>query len=280
MKRGLGRGLDELLRGASSGSDAAATSGAKQIAVGKLKPGKHQPRRRFEESELHALTNSIRQRGIIQPIIVRPAGNEWEIVAGERRWRAAQAAGLSEVPVVARKLSDKEAMLFALVENIQRADLNPVEQARGIETLLQETKMTHEQAASHLGMSRPAVSNFLRLLSLSPPVLKLLEEGKLESAHARALLPLSGAQQIALAKQIIAQNLSVRETEQLVRRASKPTRSHAPARVNADTVRLEAELSAALSAKVKIQHSGKSGKLLIHYSSLDALDRLIKRLRK
>ncbi|MGI9297142.1 MAG: ParB/RepB/Spo0J family partition protein [Gammaproteobacteria bacterium] len=277
MKHGLGRGLDELL-GASAAPEG---GGVRAVAVDTLRPGAGQPRRRFAPEELESLADSIRRRGIIQPILVRPAGGGFEIVAGERRWRAAQMAGLAEVPIIARKLSDREAMLFALVENIQRADLNPAEQARGLARLTAETEMTHAQAAAHLGISRAAVSNLLRLLSLSPPVLQMLEEAKLDGGHARALLSLPAERQLALARRIAAEKLSVRAVEQLTRKQSAARKNAESANSpDGDTRRLESELSARLSARVQIRHRGKGGKLVIHYGSLDALSRLLNRLRK
>lgn len=277
MSRGLGRGLDELL-----GASAAAVpkKGVRAVAAELLRAGGGQPRRRFAPEELESLADSIRERGIIQPIIVRPfAKGGWEIVAGERRWRAAQMAGLSEVPVVVRDLSDREAMLFALVENIQRADLNPAEQARGIARLTKEAEMTHAQAAKHLGMSRAAVSNLLRLLSLPPPILQMLEEGKMDGGHARAILSLPPPRQLAVAKKIVAEKLSVRDVENLVRPHSSPARGGGKKTDN-DTRRLESELSAAIKTRVQIMHRGKGGKLVIHYGSLESLDRILRRLRK
>ena len=276
MKHGLGRGLDELL-----GATAAASSsgeGIRRIPLADLHPGAGQPRRRFAQAELTALADSIRQRGVIQPIVARPTKNGLEIVAGERRWRAAQMAALAEIPAIVRELSDREAMLFALVENIQRADLNAAEQARGIARLLEETQMTHAQAAEHLGMSRAAVSNLLRLLSLSPPVLKMLEDGEMDGGHARPLLSLSPARQLTLARKIVAEKLPVRAVERLVQQNDSPKKS-APAK-DGDTRRLESELSAKLSTRVQILPRGKGGKLIMHYASLDALDRILRRLQK
>lgn len=273
MNRGLGRGLDKLL-GAAPTADAAQT-----ISVTQLQAGSGQPRRHFDRQELQSLSESIRRHGVIQPIIVRRLGDGFEIVAGERRWRAAQMAGLTTVPIIIRTLSDQEAMLFALVENIQRTDLNPAEQARALARLTQEFNMTHEQAADHAGMSRAGVSNLLRLLSLSPPVLRLLEDGKLGGGHARALLSLSATQQLAAARQIVDHQLSSRAAEQLAKKLGDGQTANTAAAVDADTRRVQSELSAILSARVDIRHRGKGGKLTIHYGSVDTLERLLKKLR-
>ncbi|MGI9307587.1 MAG: ParB/RepB/Spo0J family partition protein [Gammaproteobacteria bacterium] len=285
MKRGLGRGLDKLL-GASSApaaaSSAPAASAPLQIEISRLHPGNAQPRRRFAMEELRAMAETIRRQGVIQPLIVRPAKDGYEIIAGERRWRAAQIAGLKTAPAVVRELSDREALLFALVENIQRADLNAAEQARGIERMLKETGMTHAQASEHLGMSRPAITNLLRLLSLAAPVLRMVEEGKLGGGHARALLPLPPAGQTEAAREIAAKNMTARAAESLVKRMLAGNARRVPAAPDADTRRLESDLSAALSARVEIRHNAKNknGKLTVHYGNLTALDRLLAKLRK
>ena len=277
MKRGLGRGLDKLL-GAPAGAQSEAMAGVRMMKTGLLQAGAGQPRRQFDPESLQTLADSIRRHGVMQPIMVRPIENGFEIVAGERRFRAAQMAGLETVPVIARELSDQEAMVLALVENIQRAELNPAEQSRGISRLIKEFGMTHEQTAAHVGMSRAAVTNLLRLLSLSPPVLNMLEQGRLGAAHARALLSLPPALQQAAAREIVAKRLSARAAEVLAKKLAinKPRKTSIP---DADTRRLQSELSTALSSRVQIRHGRRGGTLTVHYTSLEVLDKVIKKLR-
>ena len=277
MKRGLGRGLDKLL-GAPAGAQSEAVAGVRMMKTGLLQAGAGQPRRQFDPESLQTLADSIRRHGVMQPIMVRPIKNGFEIVAGERRFRAAQMAGLETVPVIERELSDQEAMVLALVENIQRAELNPAEQSRGISRLIKEFGMTHEQTAAHVGMSRAAVTNLLRLLSLSPPVLNMLEQGRLGAAHARALLSLPPAAQQAAAREIVAKRLSARAAEVLAKKLAinKPRKTSIP---DADTRRLQSELSTALSSRVQIRHGRRGGTLTVHYTSLEVLDKVIKKLR-
>ena len=279
MNRKLGRGLDTLLGASDPQKNQPATvASPRDMAIEQLRPGKGQPRRQFDETELNRLAESIRQQGIIQPIIARPVGNTWEIVAGERRWRAAQLAGMSSVPVITRDLSDKEALIFALVENIQRANLNSVEQARGIKQLIDKLNITHNEAADNVGLSRPAVSNLLRLLSLSPPVLKMLQDKKLAAGHARALLSLSPAQQLAAAQIIANGDLSARAAEKLARRILHPPDKPPQ---DADTRNLEKELSQHLSTRVAISHKKNGGGVLsIRYGSLKTLDAILLKLKK
>ena len=280
-RRGLGRGLDTLLGGAAKAGQSGA--GAQEIAIAELRPGTGQPRRYFDEAELQALAASIKEQGVVQPLIVRSVdGGGYGIVAGERRWRAAQLAGLSMVPAVVREMSDKEALMAALVENIQRADLNPVEQGRGIGRMIEELGLTHAEAADKLGMSRAAVSNTLRLLSLSSVALRLVEEGRLEAGHARALLPLSAAQQKMAATQIIKKNLSARQAEKLARQllAADEVKGGAAGK-DGDTRRLEDELSSHLSLRTEIFHrKNGGGKLVLHYGSVESLERVVKKLRR
>ena len=277
MKRGLGRGLDKLL-GAPAGGQSEGVPGVRMMKTSLLQAGTGQPRRQFDPESLQTLADSIRRHGVMQPIMVRPIENGFEIVAGERRFRAAQMAGLETVPVIARELSDQEAMVLALVENIQRAELNPAEQSRGISRLIKEFGMTHEQTAAHVGMSRAAVTNLLRLLSLSPPVLNMLEQGRLGAAHARALLSLPPALQQAAAREIVAKRLSARAAEVLAKKLAinKPRKTSIP---DADTRRLQSELSTALSSRVQIRHGRRGGTLTVHYASLEVLDKVIKKLR-
>ena len=293
-KRGLGRGLDTLLgdipdaaltRDAGPAPAAADADGSfRRLPVDVIRRGKHQPRRVVEESALEELAHSVRTRGIVQPIVVRPAGSgSFEIVAGERRWRAAQMAGLDEVPAVVRECSDREAAAVALIENIQREDLNPIEEAEGYRTLAGEFGLTHQELADAVGRSRSSVSNALRLLDLNEDVRALVERSELDMGHARALLALSGAAQSEAASVVVKRGLSARETERLVRskveRESPQARD--PATRDPDVVRLETELGDRLGAKVRIDHKAKkgAGSVTIHYSSLDALDGILERIR-
>ncbi len=279
--KGLGRGLDALL----GGNEAAGKEQQRTLPVGSLQPGKYQPRTRMDKESLEELAASIRAQGLMQPILVRPiAGSlgddRFEIVAGERRWRAAQMAGLAEVPTLIREIPDESALAMALIENIQRENLNPLEEAQGLQRLIDEFSMTHQQAADAVGRSRPAASNLLRLLQLVPPVQELLMAGELDMGHARALLPLSGALQIQLAQRVVQKGLSVREAERLVQHAlklPKPTTVKAPDR---DVLRLQEELSDVLGAQVEIKTSKSgAGKIQIQFSDLDQLDGLLQRLR-
>ncbi|MEO8166205.1 MAG: ParB/RepB/Spo0J family partition protein [Betaproteobacteria bacterium] len=278
--KGLGRGLDALL----SGNDEPAGHTQTELPVGSLKPGRFQPRTRMDPQSIAELGDSIKAQGVIQPILVRPVENgEYEIIAGERRWRASQLAGLTQVPVVIRNVPDKSALAMALIENIQREDLNPLEEAMGIQRLIDEFEMTHDIAAQAVGRSRSAVTNLLRLLNLSKAVQDMLMLGKIEMGHARALLAVSGARQAELAHQIIAGNLSVRETEQLVANSATTSRksSRKAPRKDRDLLALEDELSEILGTAVSFQTSrGGGGKLVIDYASLDQLDTVLQRLRR
>ena len=245
--------------------------------------GKFQPRRHFAAAELAALAESIRKHGVLQPIVVRPRGGKFEIIAGERRWRAAKMAGLAAAPAVVRDVGDEEAQIFALIENLQRQDLNHMEQANGLARLVDELNLTHAQAGEKVGMSRAAVSNLLRLRELAAGAQALLLQGAIEMGHARALLPLPKGRQEALAKEAARRNWTTRETERQVRAALRGDGGRAGGGAggkNADTRRLERELSAALPARVEINHRPRGGgKMLLHYASLDALDKIIKKLR-
>lgn len=287
--KGLGRGLDALLGGSPDfGADATAASNATlSLPVAALQPGKYQPRTRMDEPALHELADSIRAQGLLQALLVRPIsdgrnGATHEIIAGERRFRAAQLAGLSEVPVLVREVDDKAAAAMALIENMQREDLNPLEEANGIQRLIEEFSFTHEQAAASVGRSRSAVSNLLRLLNLAKPVQAMLMAGELDMGHARALLAVDSATQITLANQIVAKALSVRETEKLVVRSATDQRS---AKTSAkeksrDITRLEEELSDTLATAVTIRVGARNkGELVIAFSDLDQLDGVIARLR-
>jgi ParB family chromosome partitioning protein len=276
--KGLGRGLDALL----SGNDSRNEDALSELAVGMLRPGRFQPRTRMDPQSIAELADSIKSQGLIQPILVRPVeGGKYEIIAGERRWRAAQLAGLTQVPVVMRDVPDQAALAMALIENIQREDLNPLEEANGIQRLVDEFEMTHEAAAQAVGRSRSAVTNLLRLLNLSKVVQDLLMQGKLEMGHARALLAVSPARQAELAHQIISRGLSVREAEQLVGRTEIGVRKGPrKQKKDRDLEALEEELSETLGTAISINTSrGGKGKLVINYSSLDQLDEILARLR-
>jgi len=273
--KGLGRGLDALL-----GADEAPRESLATVAVAAIRPGRYQPRTRMDERSLAELAQSIRSQGLLQPVVVRPVDGGYELVAGERRWRAAQMAGLEQIPAVVREVPDEAALVMALIENVQREDLNPIEEAAAVQRLIDEFKMTHEQAADAVGRSRSATSNLLRLLKLAKPVQEMLMRGALEMGHARALLALDGARQIELATRIAARGLSVRETEALVQRLLRTPAQRRRKRSDRDLARLEEELAERLGTTVEIRPSRKGrGKLVLHYSSLDHLDQLLKRLK-
>lgn len=291
QKRGLGRGLDALLGNVSakdSGSDAGVKAISGDVAAEKhplqtlpiefLQRGKYQPRKDMNPEKLQELADSIKAQGIIQPIVVRNiAQDKFEIVAGERRWRAAQLAGMQQVPVVIKDIDDRTAMAVALIENIQREDLNPLEEAEALRRLVDEFAMTHQQVADAVGKSRVTVTNLLRLLELHPEVKKLLITKQLEMGHARALLALDGTKQIAAANKIVKEGLTVRAAERLVK-DSQAAEAKLPKikSIDNDTLRLQEELTAKLGAKVFIDHKENgTGKLVITYSSLDELDGLI-----
>lgn len=277
--KGLGRGLDALLAG-DMGTVGEADA-LRMLRVNQLQPGKYQPRAYMDNAALETLAESIKAQGIMQPILVREIGDErYEIIAGERRWRASQLAGLEEVPVLVREIADESALAMALIENIQRENLNPLEEALGIKRLVDEFSMTHEQAAQAVGRSRVAVSNLLRLLTLSQPVQDMLMHNKLDMGHARALIGLEPAQQVMLANKTIQNDLSVREVE---RAAKQPVRSVAKPKVQGcdDVSILEERLSDLLGATVTI--AGKTngaGTLKIQYSHLDQLDDIIAKLSR
>jgi ParB family chromosome partitioning protein len=275
--KGLGRGLDALLAGDNTTASADAL---RMVEVGRLKPGKYQPRTQMDQESLSDLASSIKSQGIMQPILVRETGDKLEIIAGERRWRASQLAGLQEVPVLVREIPDEAALAMALIENIQREDLNPLEEANGIKRLIDEFGMTHQAAAEAVGRSRTAVTNLLRLLNLAKPVQDLVMQGRIDMGHARALLSLEGSKQITVAEQIAQGGLSVREAEALVKRASSAAPRPMAKSVDKDVKRLQEELSDLLGAEVQIQSgSNGKGKVSIRYHSLDQLDGLISAMR-
>ena len=293
-KKRLGRGLDALL--SKPAADVAAsepTSGGedtlREIPVELLQRGQYQPRVDMRQDSLEDLAASIKAQGVVQPIVARPIpspGREqrYEIIAGERRWRAAQMAGLADIPAVVREIPDEAAIAMALIENIQREDLNPLEEARALDRLIREFDLTHAEAAEAVGRSRASVSNLLRLQDLSDKVKPLLEDRQLEMGHARALLSISNpTQQFDAARQVVKKGMSVRETERLVKRmleGAKPKAAKKAPAQNADIRRLEIEVSEKLGAKVAVQHTAKgAGKLVISYNTLDELDGILKHIK-
>jgi ParB family chromosome partitioning protein len=298
--KGLGRGLDALLGGdapSPAQSQHAGDGPVTELPVTQLQPGRYQPRTRMDESALAELTASIRQHGLMQPIVVRPvdqapAGTDprsrrYEIIAGERRFRASQAAGMTEVPVLVRDVPDEQALALALIENIQREDLNPLEQAQAVKRLIDEFHYSHEQAAEAIGRSRSATSNLLRLLNLAEPVQTMLLAGDLDMGHARALLALDRAGQIMLANQVVQRRLSVRETEKLVTRqladgdagAGTGRRSNAGGKIDRDIARLQERLSDALGTAVTLKQAARGrGQIVIDFSGPDQFDGLLQRL--
>lgn len=279
--KGLGRGLDALL----AGNEAQNREQQRSLPVGNLQPGKYQPRTQMDSASLEELAASIRAQGLMQPILVRPVGDRsgddrFEIIAGERRWRAAQIAGLSEVPTLIRDIPDEAALAMALIENIQRENLNPLEEALGLQRLIDEFSMTHQQAADAVGRSRPAASNLLRLLQLAAPVQELLMQGRIDMGHARALLPLAGALQVQLAQRVVQKGLSVRDAERLVQHALRPAKSAEARKPDRDLQRLQDELADMLGAQVEIRSNRKgAGKVQIEFGDLEQLEGILQRLR-
>jgi ParB family chromosome partitioning protein len=286
QKRHLGRGLSALLGGDDNAAPATA-QGAAPVAATKtapiefLHPSAMQPRTSFDEEKLDQLAQSIMEQGVLQPILVRAhrtKTGEWEIVAGERRWRAAQKAQLHEVPIVVRDLSDRDTLEIALIENVQRQDLNPIEEARGYRRLMQEFAYTQETLSDHIGKSRPHIANLLRLLEAPEVIREMIADGRLSASHARAILHLPNC--IELAQQIVAKGLSVRDAERLAqqKKAKRFKQPKAPREKDADTKALERDLTARLGLKTEIAFDGKGGALTIHYQTLEQLDELIAKL--
>lgn len=280
----LGKGLDALL-GASPSTAKPAEGELRQLLVNQIRKGRYQPRTQMDEASLQELAASISAQGIIQPLLVREtAGGGYELIAGERRWRAAQIAGLTQVPAVVRRVPDEAALAVGLIENIQRENLNAIEEAAGFKRLLDEFGLTHQQVADSVGRSRAAVTNLLRLLKLDPLVREHLEAGLIEAGHARALLALPKNQQGLAAKTIISKRLSVRQAEEMVRRlleeqSEKSAKKKSKRRKSRDILRLEESLSEKLAAPVHLEtKDGKSGRLVIIYNSLDELDGIIEKL--
>ena len=275
--RGLGRGLDALL-----GADETAPREALlTLPVARIRPGRYQPRTKMDQEALAELAGSIRAQGLMQPLLVRPVDRDrYELIAGERRWRAAQMAGLEEVPVLVREVPDEAALAMSLIENIQRENLNPMEEAAGLARLIEEFRMTHEQAADAVGRSRSATTNLLRLLKLAKPVQEMVMEGALEMGHARALLALDAARQIEAGNRIAARGLSVRETEALVQTMLRGPAQRRRRKSDRDLARLEEEVAERLGTTVEIRPGRKgSGKLVLHYSGLEHLEQLLKKLK-
>jgi ParB family chromosome partitioning protein len=275
--RGLGRGLDALL----GADDTTPREALLTLPVSRIRPGRYQPRTKMDQQALAELAGSIRAQGLMQPLLVRPVDRDrYELIAGERRWRAAQMAGLEEVPALVRDVPDEAALAMSLIENIQRENLNPMEEAAGLERLIEEFRMTHEQAADAVGRSRSATTNLLRLLKLAKPVQEMVMEGALEMGHARALLALDGARQIEAGNRIAARGLSVRETEAMVQTMLRGSAQRRRRKADRDLARLEEEVAERLGTTVEIRPGRKgSGKLVLHYSGLEHLEQLLKKLK-
>ena len=277
-RRPLGRGLSALLgeTPAMPPEAPAATGAPRSVPIEALRPGRFQPRRRFDDEAMQSLVESVREKGILQPILVRPHGEGWEIIAGERRWRAAQAAGLHAVPVIVQDLDDRAALEIALVENVQRQDLTALEEAEGYQRLIDEFDHRQEDLARSVGKSRSHIANTLRLLQLPVEVRRLLQDGALSAGHARALL--GAADPLDLARRVVALGLNVRQTEKLAAAAKDAPARKPPPEPDADTRALERSLEQQLGLRVNIEHGGRGGKLVLHYRTLDQLDEVLKRL--
>lgn len=289
-KKGLGKGLDALFSSSEintqeikiSNTEENTEKGISYININDIKPNKDQPRKTFDEEKIGELAESIKEHGLIQPVVLRKSGKGYEIVAGERRWRACRKAGLKEIPCIIKELTDEENMLIAIIENMQREDLNPIEEAEGISQMVTVFGMTQEQVSKSVGKSRPYITNVLRLLKLPQEVQAMVSDGQLSAGHARALAGLSSKKkQIELAEKIGAEGLSVRETEKLLKEESTPAKRPAKrkAEKNADVKRVEEDLKTVLGTKVNLAMNGKKGKIEIEYYSREELDRLIDLLK-
>ena len=284
-KGGLGRGLDALFMNSvstsSEGEEKKIETGdsVKYISIHDIAPNENQPRKYFNEEKLNDLANSILEHGVIEPIIIRKKDNGYEIVAGERRWRAAVKAGLSEIPAIVRTLSDEENMLFAIIENMQREDLNPIEEAEGLNQLITTYELTQEEVSKSVGKSRPYITNALRLLKLPDYIRNAVSDGTITSGHARALIGLSTKKQEEIFKKVTSNGLSVRETEKLVSAEGKAKKTVKKVKKNADLLKVEGELKEILGTKASIVESGKKGKIEIEYYSIDERERLIELLK-
>lgn len=289
-KKGLGKGLDALFSSSEINTQEISISNTKEsiekgisyININDIKPNKDQPRKNFDEEKISELADSIKENGLIQPVILRKSGKGYEIVAGERRWRACRKAGLKEIPCIIKELTDEQNMLIAIIENMQREDLNPIEEAEGISQMITVFGMTQEQVSKSVGKSRPYITNVLRLLKLPQEIQEMVSEGKLTSGHARALAGLaSSKKQIELAERIEREGLSVRETEKLMKSENSPAKTPAKrkAEKNADVKRVEEDLKTVLGTKVNLTQNGKKGKIEIEYYSREELERLIELLK-
>jgi len=272
MKKGLGKGLGALISSAETDNDA----GIMEIRISEIEPNRQQPRKNFDDEKLAGLAESIKQHGVVQPLIVQKEGNSYKIVAGERRWRAARMAGLQTVPVIVRDLTDKQIMEIALIENLQREDLNPIEEAEAYERLINEFGMTQEEVSVTVGKSRPAITNSMRLLSLDEKIKEKLVSGEISSGHARALLALNDQElRLKVMEEVIKKQMSVRETEHLVNQLSvnkKPKKKRVP---DAEYLAIEERLREVFGTKVRIMNNKKNGKIILEYYSQDELDRII-----
>lgn len=293
--KALGKGLDSLLSRSSAqraavpsappsdqGATGTPTDGTlRELPVDLIDRGRYQPRRHFDAAELEELADSIRSQGVVQPILVRPLDSRYELIAGERRWRAAQAAGLHAIPAIIRDIPDNRVAAVALIENIQRQDLNAIEEAVALQRLMDEFQMTHQEVAESVGRSRAAVTNLIRLLGLNEDVRSLVEQGTLGMGHARALLAISGPRQSSIAAEVVAKGLSVRQVEALVRRAQMPVddAGSRPQAKDPNIASLENELGERLGAQVQIRHGSKGGRLEIHYASLPQLEGILDKIR-
>lgn len=289
-KKGLGRGLDALFSSSEINTQEISVTNTKKdaekgisyIGINDIKPNKDQPRKNFDEEKISELADSIKENGLIQPVILRKSGKGYEIVAGERRWRACRKAGLKEIPCIIKELTDEQNMLIAIIENMQREDLNPIEEAEGISQMITVFGMTQEQVSKSVGKSRPYITNVLRLLKLPEKIQSMVSEGKLTSGHARALAGLDNQKkQIEFAEKIEREGLSVRETEKLMKSENSPAKRTAKrkAEKNADVKRVEEDLKNVLGTKVNLSQNGKKGKIEIEYYSREELERLIELLK-
>jgi len=289
-KRKLNRGLDALLgteltrqktgETATSSTTAPVDGELRQIRLEKLQRGKYQPRIEFDEAALNELAESIKAQGVMQPIVVRSiSADQFEIVAGERRWRASQIAGLDSIPALVRDISDETAIAMALIENIQRENLNPMEEARALKRLQSEFDLSQQEVANAVGKSRPVIANLLRLLSLESGAAELLESGQIDAGHAKVLLALEGSQQVMAARKVAEAKLSVRQTEALVKALLNPRDSDLEVKTDPDIDRLERKLSEQFGTKVSIENKNGRGRLIIQYSNLDVLDGILGRIQ-
>lgn len=289
-KKGLGKGLDALFSSSEintqeisiSNTEKNIENGISYININNIKPNEKQPRKTFDEEKIAELADSIQEHGLIQPVILRKSGKGYEIVAGERRWRACRKAGLKEIPCIIKDIDDEENMLIAIIENMQREDLNPIEEAEGVNQMIDVFGMTQEQVSKSVGKSRPYITNLLRLLKLPEEVRDLVSDGTLSAGHARAIAGLSGKKnQIELAEKVAKNGLSVRETEKLIKEQNSPAKKPAKrkAEKNADVKRVEEDLKAVMGTKVTLSQNGKKGKIEIEYYSREELERLIELLK-